>query len=256
MPIAHIDADIVAYRIAAACQNETHGIACARIDTMMSNMLNACGTDEYRGFISGGENFRYKVDSNYKANRKDNVDPYWRDAMKEYLVTAWECEVTDGIEADDALGIHQTDDTIICSIDKDLKQIPGRHYNFVKDEHTTVSVLEGIQFFYKQMMIGDTTDNIFGVKGIGKVKAEKLISPLQKEEEMYSLVRALYKDDERFLRNGKLLWIMREENGIWQPSDNLSTYYDQLKQGQVAKSETSDQQTQQSSVSTSVEISG
>jgi hypothetical protein len=35
------------------------------------------------------------------------------------------------------------------------------------------------------------------------------------------IIEELYKDDERFLRNGKLLWIMREEHKQWSPPKPL-----------------------------------
>lgn len=281
MTIALIDTDIVVFRSAAASENDSFNVACLRADDMMRKILNACDTDQYRAFLSGGDNFRYKIDPSYKANRKDKVDPRWRDDLKEFLVLEWGAEVTDGIEADDALGIYQSEDlrltkgyytgsewgglapnwlqetdTVICSIDKDLLQIPGKHYNFVKDEFQEVSELQGLQWFYQQMLIGDTSDNIVGVKGIGKVKAAKAISCLEKEEEMYYTVRRLYKDDERFLRNGKLLHIMREENDIWNPSPTLSAYYDQQLQELGVKYETSEQLKHTSSESISAGISG
>jgi 5'-3' exonuclease len=254
--ISLIDGDIVSYRNASACENESLNIAMHRVSDMMNSILNACATDTYRCFISGGTNFRKDICPNYKISRKDKVDPKWRRSLNQFLVDEWEAEVTDGIEADDALGIYQTNDSIICSIDKDLLQIPGKHYNFVKREFTEVSELEGIQWFYQQMLIGDTADDIVGVKGIGKVKAYKAISPLQKEEEMYYTVRSLYRDDDRFLRNGKLLHIMRKENDIWQPSDKLSAYYDQLRLELAVVQETSDQPRLVSSESTGQEISG
>lgn len=256
MVTALIDADIVVFRAAAASENDSFNVACLRADDMMRKILTACDTDQYRAFLSGGDNFRYKIDPSYKANRKDKVDPRWRDDLKEFLVLEWGAEVTDGIEADDALGIYQDETTCICSIDKDLLQIPGAHYNFVREEFQEVSELQGLQWFYQQMLIGDTSDNIIGVKGIGKVKAERAIATLEKEEEMYYTVRSLYKDDERFLRNGKLLHIMREENDIWQPAHQLSAYYDQQLQELGVKYETSDQLKHTSSESISAGISG
>lgn len=254
--IALIDADIVCFRSAAASEHDSFNVACLRADDMMRRILINCGSDQYRAFLSGGNNFRYTIDPSYKANRKDKVDPRWREDLKEFLVLEWGAEVTDGIEADDALGIYQTDETIICSIDKDLLQIPGKHYNFVKEEFTEVSELKGLQWFYQQMLIGDTSDNIVGVRGIGKVKAEKLITPLKEEKEMYFIVRSLYKDDTRFLNNGKLLHIHRKEGDIWQPSPDLSAYYDQQRQELAARSEISDKETVISSENTSLEIAG
>ncbi len=253
---ANIDGDIVAFRCAVVSEDDSFNVACLRADDMMRRILFQTGADTYRTFLSGGENFRYQIDSNYKANRKGKVNPRWREDLKTFLVQEWGAEVTDGIEADDALGIYQTPDTILCSIDKDLKQIPGKHYNFVKEEFFQIEPLEALQFFYKQLMIGDTADNIIGVRGIGPKKADKLIDPLIEEEEMYFTVRRLYQDYDRMLRNGKLLWIMKKEGDIWEPTANLSTYYDQQSQELALKSETFAAQTPTSSESIGQETSG
>lgn len=230
---ALIDFDIVAYSMAASAENDPVEVAYMRIDQMIHSILDTTGANTYRGFISGGSNFRNEIYPEYKANRKDMVDPLWRSACKEYLVREWAAEVTDGYEADDALGINQTADTIICSIDKDLDQVPGLHYSWPivrkgsivrEGKIYEVSEIEGLRSFYRSLLVGDRTDNIFGVDGIGKVKAAKMIDNLETEEEMFERVAELYQGDmDRLLVNGKCLWIMREENKQWDfPSVNQS----------------------------------
>jgi DNA polymerase-1 len=222
-----------------------------RIDQMMHNILDTTGADTFRVFLSGSNNFRHEIYPEYKANRKDMIDPRWRKACKEYLVREWDAEVTDGYEADDALGINQhianeaqkhqdygvlvpaDCDTIICTIDKDLDQVPGLHYSWPIVRGGTVvregkiyevSEIEGLRSFYRSLLVGDRTDNIFGVDGIGKVKAAKAIDHLETEEEMFERVVELYQGDmDRMLVNGKCLWIMREEGVQWAcPSESRS----------------------------------
>lgn len=222
---ALIDFDIVAFSMAASAENDPVEVAYMRIDQMIHSILDTTGANTYRGFISGGSNFRHEIYPEYKANRKDMVDPRWRSACKEYLVREWAAEVTDGYEADDALGINQTADTIICSIDKDLDQVPGLHYSWPivrkgsivrEGKIYEVSEIEGLRSFYRSLLVGDRTDNIFGVDGIGKIKAAKMIDNLETEEEMFERVAELYQGDmDRLLVNGKCLWIMREENKQW-----------------------------------------
>lgn len=209
--IALIDADIVAYRCAAASENDGLEIALVRTDELMRRILFETNSDSYRAFLTGDFNFRREINPDYKAHRTQPKPQYLEDC-KYYLMKEWNAFTTDGYEADDALGFNQTEDTVVCSIDKDLLMIPGRHYNFVKQVFAEVTELSGLKHFYKQMLIGDTADNIKGVNGIGKVKATKLIDPLETEEEMYLTVCNLYKDIERFDMNADCLWIMREEN--------------------------------------------
>jgi len=197
-------------------------IVLQRADKLMSDILYATDAKEYRAFLSGRDNFRYKVYPEYKANRKATPKPFHLQAVREFLINEWKCEVCNGYEADDALGIEQTElnkelcrcghcggdeASIICTIDKDLDMIPGMHYNFVKGTIYEVSEIEAIRFFYKQLLIGDTSDNITGIHGIGKVGAAKLIDHLDDEKEMYEVVKELYKDQRRLCTNMQCLWI-------------------------------------------------
>jgi 5'-3' exonuclease len=190
--------------------------AIARCDTLMRELIHTMQADTYQCFLSGKGNFRYKVNPEYKANRKDTVDPRFRLDCKAFLFQEWNATESVGCEADDLLGIYQTDDSIIATIDKDLLMIPGWHYNWVKDEKTYTTPLDGIRFLYKQMLIGDKADNIFGVNGLGPVKSSKLIDCLETEEEMIQVVFDLYNQDvDRFIVNAQCLWIMQEQGVTW-----------------------------------------
>lgn len=144
----------------------------------------------------------------------------------------WNAEELYGLEADDAIGIYlsKTKESIACSIDKDLRQIPGLHWNFVKKELYDVSEYIGAFNFYRQLLIGDVSDNIKGVHGIGPVKAEKFLFGLEPEE-MFSKVRFLYDDDERMLVNGQCLWLFKKEMDLWNPQEfvDLSIGQENLK---------------------------
>lgn len=216
MTTALIDADIVAYRCAATVpEYDDVEIAFYRIDVIMTQILEATNSKEYIAYLTGKENFRKKINPEYKANRKDTVPPVYLQDCKKYLETNWHAKTESIYEADDLLGINQTSDTVICSIDKDLLMIPGEHYNWVRLESQTVSKQDGLRHFYKQMLIGDRSDNITGVAGIGPVKANKLIDPLDNEQDMFELVFSKYEDTSRFLMNANCLWILQQEGKPW-----------------------------------------
>lgn len=213
MTIALIDSDLVAYRVAATCDTDEDGaldIALLRCDKLMQDIVDATNSDQYQAFLTGKNNFRKRINPAYKANRKDTIPPRYLQQCRQYLIDVWNAEVSEGCEADDLLGINQTKDTILCSLDKDLDMIPGLHYNWVKGDLYEISKIEAIQHFYRQLLIGDRSDNIFGVDGIGKVKAGRLIDHLLDEQEMYKVVRDLYNDDERLCMNMNCLWIWRD----------------------------------------------
>lgn len=218
--IATIDGDLIAYRCAATAEHDDDWIATSRMDKLMDDILRTTHADTYKLFISGGVNFRYSIFPEYKANRTQ-PKPRWLQMCKDYLVKEWEGVYTDGIEADDALAMNQTEDTIICANDKDMLQVPGKHYNFVKDLFLDVTPLDGLKSFYRNMMIGDTSDNIRGVDRIGKARAAKLIDPQDNEQDMFDIVREQYNDDERMLMNGKLMHLWRFEGDIWSNATNL-----------------------------------
>jgi len=223
---ALIDADLVAYRCAATCEEmEEPQMAIDRAHYLIETLLHSTQAQQYQLFLTGSNNFRKEINPQYKANRKDKPRPKWLQAVREGLVLKWNAVVTDGIEADDAMGIAQTEDTVICSLDKDMLQVPGRHYNWVKDEETIVTDQLGLKFFWKQMIMGDVADNIQGIRGLGIVKANRLIDPLDCEtleeldEQCYQLVYDLYSDSNRFNINAKCLWIQRSQGDIWLSKD-------------------------------------
>ena len=220
--IAIIDGDIVSYRAAASCEptkerNEVQGldIAIARCDETMHRILGDCSTEEYFSFLTGGENYRYKIYPQYKAHRRDRPPPRWWSDCKEYLVSEWKSRICTGYEADDAIGIAATSHGgIIASIDKDLRQIPGRHYNFVTREFSEVSPQEAHRNFCRQLILGDRSDNIPKIPRVGEVGAEKILND-NPPDTWLDIIKELYRQhDMDFETNYKLLYILRSKEEL------------------------------------------
>lgn len=242
---ALLDGDIYAFRPAAASEGDPLEIAIHRMEEMIDNTLAETGADEFSIFLSGPTNFRYQIYPEYKANRKAEKPRHLKD-LKNYLVEKYGAVVSDGCEADDLLGIAQCtslaarnykptgasgqmvfeipNETIICSLDKDLRMIPGNHYSFeirgpkwVRPmEIAHVEPIDGLRHFYTQVLTGDPSDNIKGASGIGKVKAGKILSDCTTEAEMFDAVDSCFSSDEELLMTGQCLWIFRKEKDIWQ----------------------------------------
>lgn len=187
----------------------------------MYRVLETCGSDRYKAFLSGENNFRYLLDPEYKAHRKDKQKPIHLDACREIMVTEWKSSITYGYEADDAIGMLAGEDTVIISNDKDFLQIPGRHYNPVTNVFKEVDEDEAAYNFWTLMLVGDTADNVRGVDGIGVKKAAGILDNLATAD-MYETVLGLYDDEERFVTNYFLLKILRNE-------DELEAMHDFLK---------------------------
>lgn len=197
----------------------------------MERILYNTNANEYRAFLTGTVNFRKTIYPEYKANRVQ-PKPIHLAACKEHLVNEWKAETATGIEADDLIGIAVSEsisESVVCSIDKDLRQIPGQHFNFVKLDWTEVDEYQAAFNFYRQFLEGDRSDNIFGIDGIGPKKAEKQLYGLTPEE-MFDRVRELYNDDKRMLTNGRCLYILREKYNIWQPPQLIGANDTQLEE--------------------------
>lgn len=218
MTTALLDGDIITYRAACSAEKDEVWVALTRADKTIQDILEDTHADSYKVFLTGSGNFRRELTPTYKANRPDERPAHWQ-AVREFLVTQHHAIVCDGYEADDQMGIDQDKSgksTVICSIDKDLLMIPGRHYNFVKKEFQEVTYDQGLKALYMQTLVGDRSDNITGIVGIGPVKAAKILDPLLPEE-YYQACREIYNDDERYHLNLKLLYIWQKPNDIWEP---------------------------------------
>lgn len=151
--------------------------ALANVKSIVSTILEVTGATDHAVFLSTGDNWRGKVATikKYKGNRDDAVKPVHYDAIWEYLQAYHPTYVTSSIEADDAMAMCQTRNTVICSLDKDMLQVPGLHYNWVQDSRIAVSPAVGLFKLYQQVLTGDSTDNIPGIRGIGPIKARRII---------------------------------------------------------------------------------
>jgi hypothetical protein len=192
------------------------------VNLQMAKIMEACSLNEFdvMVYLSGGVNYRYEVAKTkpYKGNRDDAHRPTHEEAIKDHIKARWNTTVTDGIEADDAMGIAQTQiegESCIISIDKDLDMIPGLHYNFLHEVHYEITEDEGWHKFCVQLMTGDATDNIPGIEGIGPKKAEKALDGLPSCDWIEEVARVYASKSGRedwfdyMIEQGTLIWIQQ-----------------------------------------------
>jgi 5'-3' exonuclease len=228
---ALFDSDIFAYRAASACEDEDEATA-QRIldrlivDTLMcgvDNIYPDCFVDSWGMHLTGKNNFRYQIATTvpYKGNRVDKPKPKHLAFLRSHLVKEWGASISEGEEADDTIAIEATklgDNCVIVSLDKDLDQIVGWHYNFVKRLGYYITPEEALVKLYTQMLTGDAADNIKGLFRVGPVKAAKIIGDTTDELELYNKVLEAYEGDaERVLENAQLLFLRRYEGQVWIP---------------------------------------
>lgn len=242
--ISLIDGDLIAYRCAASCEKqgvvtENLDVALHRATELLSRIITTTSAQyDHEIYLSGSSNFRKQINPAYKANRTDQKRPEYLEPLRAWLVESWGAKLADNCEADDMLGIDLTkygEDAILCTLDKDLRQVPGNHYSWEisgtsslgkvwvrPEERLYISPREGLLNFYWQMVMGDPSDNVFGfdgkARGVMPKKLEGLrheMEAMTTEQELFDYVRDLYNEDSRFLMNGACLWIQRKEDDNW-----------------------------------------
>ncbi len=222
-----------AYKVTKYLDVLDEQVALAICRNKLDKLLEAMpATTDYILFLTGKGNFRDQVASlaPYKGNRTDVEKPVHFKVCRDWYTNHSKATVAEGQEADDAIGIAQTElggTGIVASVDKDLRQIHGKHYEWHNDLRFNVSPDASDRWFWLQMLMGDTADNIPGIKGIGPVKAEKLLAGLPSREARAQVVAAQYEKQYGTTwlhwanEVGTLLWIRREEGQMFNWSDYL-----------------------------------
>jgi hypothetical protein len=226
--IALLDGDVLAYRVGFASQTVSERFAVARMKEYIDDLAYFKGAcDTLRIAVStSGVHYRHKmaVTAEYKGNRKNNPKPTHWGALRKVLETHRHTVMSDNCEADDLLG-HWSQEIgpgkcLVMSIDKDLLMLPGEHYNLQHHTRSTITETQGLLNFYRQIITGDTVDNIKGVYGIGPATAAKKLTLEMTEDELYKECIECFKGNrDRVVENGGLLWIQREPNQRWIPPD-------------------------------------
>lgn len=189
------------------------------VDNLLSSIINAVPkVTEYQIYLSGSDNFRLELYPNYKIHRSDDSRPHWFSEIRKHMITRWDAVVVNGMEADDALGLSQQTNSVLASIDKDLDVVPGTHYDWQKDLMYDVSEEDANFCFWFQMLVGDASDNIVGIPGIGKKTARSMLNSIGPEawkDHVQSVYRLNGMYEDWYDLNCKLIWIKQQRPEIF-----------------------------------------
>ena len=220
------------------------------INSLLNKRRRFAGEDE----VEYVENFRVAAakEKTYKGTRKAEK-PYHYYNIINHMINSYHVVVNEGgLEADDMMCVYQYDkwkqgdfSTIICSRDKDVRQCPGNHYSWEIAKQPSIGPLfvqplgqlnlttryddkgkikdhkvfgTGQMFFYYQLLVGDTVDNIGGIKGKGPAFAHNLLKDCTTEVELYNKVQKefekAYKENwkKAFREQADLLFMIRDRN--------------------------------------------
>lgn len=204
-----IDGDVLAYKFASVAETEIawdspedatavddgsfvtlHAdpeAAIAQLSTYIERIAAIHEASEVQICLSSAEgNYRHQYYPEYKSNRKGKRKPLVLRELRNWMLindTGSMTCVEPFLEADDLLGIyatmpHKGKRIIICTIDKDLRTIPGEHWNWDKPEEGVVKVdgKDAGFMLYTQCLAGDPVDGYPGIKGVGMVGAAKIVT--------------------------------------------------------------------------------
>lgn len=224
-------------------------------------------------------------DDMYKGTRTYDSQPY-KKVIKAYLEAQWGAISYPSVEADDAIaywmnkklylnylksGKNKIDtfidsfelinseqcSLVMAAVDKDLLQsIRGVHLNYNKKtgpdswEMVWIDTSEEMsnKFYREQLLMGDASDGIVAFKGVGPVRAEKLMSTWTEghaESHILSLYIEYYKGDVpkaiyEFQKNYRLLHMLNtDEDWIREVgyTPELPTIREVIKQNTIIKNE-------------------
>jgi len=210
MTVALIDGDILAYQAAVVSEKETNwgdGLwtlhayeedGMAAFETTLNGILNKLETEScIIAFTDSAHNWRKDVLPTYKGNRAGTRKPMLLKFLRQWANDRFVCKTMDNLEGDDVLGIISTQfpegDYVMCTIDKDLKTIPGKHYNFGTGEIFEIDQDTADYWHMIQTLTGDVTDGYSGCPGVGIKTAEKLLLDVSSHDRWDVVVKAYKK---------------------------------------------------------------
>lgn len=192
-------------------------------------------------FDKGKNTFRHQKYPAYKAQRKP-VDPELAEQfplIREVLaLNGYLCLESDDFEADDLMGTlakktaAEGDDAVIFSGDRDLLQVLGEHITVVSGKKQLTDLVKTDEKDFREKygmapihlidikgLMGDASDNIPGVAGVGEKTALKLLGIYGTVENLYEhldelpknkLLEKLTKDREKAFLSKELATIITD----------------------------------------------
>lgn len=221
---------IIAYKQWDSGNKDEPELVKTHVKEFISNILLNTNSD-YTSMVyqdKDHQNFRKYFYLDYKSNRppKPEFLTHWGDVILDEFKQLGAVG-TKIIESDDVLNIGYNRfksqyNVIIVSADKDLNQIPGQHYNPKKNVSYYVSEQEALNNKLVQILMGDSTDDVKGLVGIGCKRAIKLLEEARRENvlndtteyQLYRIYKKFYTDNwySEYTKTKFLVLLLKEIN--------------------------------------------
>lgn len=274
--VLQIDADFLAYQVSYDKELSLSEMY-DKCDSISERLRLLAGAEKVKLHLTPtgstkGNRSNIALIKEYQANRENKVRPEELNTVRQWMYEQRSAVMHMTCEADDGMAIEQykaiKDGTpelcIIASRDKDLRMVPGLQVDWITGEITDtgsdpfgwVKLIEqdnksktkkiigrGWKFFWCQLLMGDTADNIAGLpkvcikpyapgkpKPCGPVLAHDIIGPVKSNKEAFKIVSDLfkayattsgfqnYRDNspvsagKALASEAKLLWLRRSED--------------------------------------------
>ena len=234
--VCHIDADLTAYQVSAETKDELSGIKPRkRLEDMKYNaerslihLMRITGSTSYVAHITPpasnkGGRYEIALTKEYQGNRKDKESPEHLGTIRAYIGEELPSVISLDCEADDSLcmAAYNAPDRNLCVIvsrDKDLRMVDGLHWCYDEemvidadgfgsiwvDRTKKTAKLKGwgTSWFWAQLLMGDTADNIAGLpialikdkqKKVGPILAYTLLEDCKTDRECFDTCKELFK---------------------------------------------------------------
>ncbi|QOI69524.1 exonuclease [Xanthomonas phage Xaa_vB_phi31] len=243
MPL-HIDGDYAAYYCAG--NDETSpGTARQNLLDRIERAKQVSGATRVIVHLSDracdkGLRFFVAQSKPYQGQRNTGRKPQNWDYLREYMETyegdAFEVKNWIDREADDGMAyVSEAAYKIgrpgaVLTADKDMRMFAGLHivwktFEMVEVTPGTYDLMHdgkqyGHKWFWMQMLMGDTADNIMGLPRVGEVAAVKALAGTTSNAEAYPIVLDMYRSKmgdayaDHFVEQAALLW-MRTDKGAY-----------------------------------------
>ena len=142
--------------------------------------------------FSDNHNYRKDFDKDYKSYRKKIRKPVTYSPLRSWIKKNYKYVQFPNLEGDDVLGLLATGvhkgNNVIISGDKDMRTIPTWHCFIGDNQIEYVDEKLADLNFCLQTLTGDQADGYKGCKGIGAVKASRVLHDKKNLEDMWNAV--------------------------------------------------------------------
>lgn len=256
---ALIDGDILRYEIGFSAETKWKNVSTdpppfsiveELLEDRIGNIMALTESDDCILFFTGSSNFRNDIAKTTPYKHRKSHKPFHFKNIEAYLKSKYEWQEEEGLEADDLMAIYQTSrlpykDTVICTRDKDLRQVEGWHFGweignqpmFPMQWVDKLGWIEyspskgkingvGTKFLCAQALTGDPVDTIPGLPHYGPKKAYKALYKASSVGECYRIVADEYsrnkKDFDYMMEQYNLLYLIRRKK----EDGSIESFYD------------------------------